>query len=90
MMRRKEKTRLEGGKVAFEAIVGRQGGEGPFGLEDKAGEIGRQAKLRSLAEQIALYDRGYVRWAAPLSSLWPGAVLQRGGQPRAKYSKLTG
>lgn len=58
-MRRKEKTRLEGGKVAFETIEGRQGGEGLFGLEDKADEIARQAKLRSLAEQIAQYDRGY-------------------------------
>ena len=35
------------------------GGEGLFGLEDKADEIGRQAKLRSLAEQIAQYDREY-------------------------------
>lgn len=58
-MRRKEKTVLEGGKVAFEAIVGRQGGQGLFGLEDKADEVARQAKLRSLAEQIAVYDRGY-------------------------------
>src|SRR5215470_17277925 len=58
-MGRKAKTGLEGGKVAFEAIVGRQGGEGLFGLEDMADEIGRQAKLRSLAEQIAQFDRGY-------------------------------
>jgi hypothetical protein len=58
-MRRREKTRLEGGKVAYEAIEGRRGGEGLFGLEDKADELGRQAKLRSLAEQIAQYDRGY-------------------------------
>src|SRR5215470_20224045 len=58
-MGRKAKTGLEGGKVAFEAIVGRQGGEGLFGLEDMADEIGQQAKLRSLAEQIAQFDRGY-------------------------------
>lgn len=58
-MRRREKTVLEGGKVAFEALKGRCGGEGLLGLEDKADEIARQAKLRSLAEQIALYDRGY-------------------------------
>jgi len=58
-MRRKEKTVLDGRKVAFEAIVGRQGGEGLFGLEDKADELGRRAKLRSLAEQSAQYDRGY-------------------------------
>lgn len=58
-MRRREKTVLEGGKVAFEARKGREGGEGLFGLEDKADEIARQAKLRSLAEQIAQYDRGY-------------------------------
>jgi hypothetical protein len=58
-MRRREKTVLEEGKVAFEAFKGRCGGEGLFGLEDKADEIARQAKLRSLAEQIALYDRGY-------------------------------
>jgi hypothetical protein len=59
MMRRREKTMIEEGKVAFEAIEGRRGGEGLFGLEDKADEVARQAKLRSLAEQIALYDRGY-------------------------------
>lgn len=58
-MRRREKTVLEGGKVAFEACKGRCGGEGLFGREDTADEIARQAKLRSLAEQIALYDRGY-------------------------------
>ena len=57
-MRRREKTRLEGGKVADEAIEGRRGGEGRFGLEDKADELGRQAKLCSLAEQLAQYDRG--------------------------------
>ena len=58
-MGRKEKTGFEREKVAFEAIGGRQGGQGLFGLEDKADEIARQAKLRSLAEQIALYDCGY-------------------------------
>jgi hypothetical protein len=58
-MRRREKTVLEGGKVAFEALEGWRGGQGLFGLEDQADEVARQAKLRSLAEQIALYDRGY-------------------------------
>jgi len=58
-MRRREKTVVEGGKVAFEVIAGRRGGEGIFGLEEKADEMVRQAKLRCLAEQIALYDRGY-------------------------------
>src|SRR5262245_36539289 len=58
-MRRREKTVREESKVAYEAIEGRRGGEGLFGLEDQADEVARQAKLRSLAEQIALYDRGY-------------------------------
>jgi hypothetical protein len=58
-MRRREKTGLEEGKVAFEAFKGRCGGEGLFGLEEKADESARQAKLRSLAEQRALYGRGY-------------------------------
>ena len=46
-------------KVAFAAIVGRQGGKGIFGIEDAAEEGGRQAKLAAMAEQIAAYDRGY-------------------------------
>src|SRR5262245_12809210 len=60
-MRRRQKVEVAGGKVAFEAIAGRQGGTGIFGLEEKADEVARQAKLRSLAEEIAAYDRGYER-----------------------------
>lgn len=58
-MRRREKTVGEAGKVAYEGIEGRCGGEGLFGLEDQADEVARHAKLRSLAEQRARYDRGY-------------------------------
>ena len=58
-MQRREKTVVEAGKVAYEVLEGRRGGEGLFGLEDHADEVARHAKLRSLAEQIALYDRGY-------------------------------
>jgi uncharacterized C2H2 Zn-finger protein len=57
--RRKEKTVVEGGRVAFEALAGRQGGEGIFGIEDEADELARQTKLRRMAERIAGYDRGY-------------------------------
>jgi hypothetical protein len=46
-------------KVEFEAIVGRQGGKGIFGIEDAAEEVARQAKLAAMAERIAAYDRGY-------------------------------
>lgn len=58
-MRRREKTVVGGGKVAFEAIEGRRGGTGIFGLEEKADALARQAKLQSLAEEIAAYGRGY-------------------------------
>ncbi len=58
-MRRREKTVVEAGKVAYEVLEGRRGGEGLFSLEDHADEVARHAKLRSLAEQIARYDRGY-------------------------------
>ena len=58
-MRRREKTVVEGGKVAFETLAGRQGGEGIFGIEDEADELARQTKLRRMAERIAAYDRGY-------------------------------
>jgi hypothetical protein len=46
-------------KVAFEALRGRQGGKGIFGIEDAAEEVARQAKLAAMAERIAAYDRGY-------------------------------
>jgi len=46
-------------KVTFEAIVGRQGGKGIFGIEDEAEEVARRTKLARMAERIAAYDRGY-------------------------------
>ena len=58
-MRRREKTRVGDGKVTFAAIEGRRGGRGIFGLEEKADERARQAKLQCLADEIAAYDRGY-------------------------------
>lgn len=58
-MRRGKKALLEGVKVTFAAIVGRQGGEGIFGIEDAAEEIARRTKLALMAEQITAYDRGY-------------------------------
>ena len=58
-MQRREKTVVAGGKVAFIALEGRRGGRGIFGLEEKAEERARQAKLQYLAEEIAAYDRGY-------------------------------
>jgi len=58
-MKRREKTVVERGKVAFETLAGRQGGEGLFGIEDEADELARQTKLRRMAERIAVYDRGY-------------------------------
>jgi uncharacterized C2H2 Zn-finger protein len=58
-MRPREKTVVEGGKVAVETLMGRQGGEGLFGIEDEADELARQTKLRRMAERIAAYDRGY-------------------------------
>jgi hypothetical protein len=45
--------------VTFEAIVGRQGGQGIFGIEDEAEEVARRTKLARMAERIAAYDRGY-------------------------------
>lgn len=58
-MKRREKPGVEELKVTFEAIIGRQGGKGIFGIEDEADEVARQAKLRRMAERIAEYDRGY-------------------------------
>ena len=57
-MERREKTAVAGGKVVFAAIEGWRGGRGIFGLEEKAEERARQAKLQCLAEEIAAYDRG--------------------------------
>src|SRR5262249_41763774 len=58
-MKHREKTVVEEGKVAFETLAGRRGGEGLFGIEDEADELARQTKLRRMAERIAAYDRGY-------------------------------
>ncbi len=58
-MGRQEKPGTEELKVAFEAIIGRQGSQGLFGIEDAADEVARQAKLRYMAERITAYDRGY-------------------------------
>jgi NAD(P)-dependent dehydrogenase (short-subunit alcohol dehydrogenase family) len=52
-MWRREKTVVGGGEVAFEAIEERCGGRGICGLEEKADELARQAKLQCLAEEIA-------------------------------------
>jgi len=58
-MGRQEKPGAEELKVTFEAIIGRHGSRGIFGIEDEADEVARQAKLRRMAERIAEYDRGY-------------------------------
>jgi ribosomal protein S27AE len=58
-MKRREKPDTAGLKVTFEAIAGRQGGKGIFGIEDDAEEEARRTKLARMAERIATYDRGY-------------------------------
>jgi hypothetical protein len=58
-MGRGKKALPEGVKVTCEAIVGRQGGKGIFGIEDAAEEVARRTKLAEMAERIAAYDRGY-------------------------------
>ena len=58
-MGRGKKGVPKGLKVTFEALTGRSGGRGIFGIEDAADEIARRAKLQHMAEQIAAYDRGY-------------------------------
>jgi hypothetical protein len=58
-MGRREKPGTEELKVTFEAIMGRQGSQGLFGIEDAADEVARQAKLSDMAERITVYDRGY-------------------------------
>lgn len=58
-MGRQEKTLPEGLRVTFEAVTGRMGSKGIFGIEEEADEVARQAKLRRMAERIAVYDRGY-------------------------------
>ena len=58
-MGRREKSGVAELKVTFEAIAGRQGDKGIFGIEDAAEEVARRTKLAQMAEQIAAYDRGY-------------------------------
>jgi hypothetical protein len=58
-MKGQEKADTKGLKVTFEAVVGRQRGQGIFAIEDAAEEIARRTKLAHIAEQIACYDRGY-------------------------------
>jgi len=58
-MSRQKTPRGTEGKVTFEAIVGRQGGKGIFGIEEAAEEVARRTKLAQMAERIAAYDRGY-------------------------------
>lgn len=43
-MERGKKGLPEGVKVTFEAIVGRQGGKGIFGIEEAAEEVARRTK----------------------------------------------
>jgi hypothetical protein len=58
-MKRREKADTQELKVTFEAVVGRRGGRGIFGIEDAADEIARRIKLAPIAEGIAAYARGY-------------------------------
>ena len=58
-MGRREKSGAAELKVTFEAIAGRRGGKGIFGIEEAAEEVARRTKLAQMAEQIAAYDRGY-------------------------------
>ena len=58
-MGRGKRALPEGLKVTFEALTGRSGGRGIFGIEDAADAVARQAKLQHMAERIAAYDRGY-------------------------------
>ena len=58
-MSRQKTLRGVEAKVTFEAIVGRQGGKGIFGIEEAAEEVARRTKLAQMAERIAAYDCGY-------------------------------
>ena len=58
-MGQRERPSREELKVTFEAVVGRQGGKGIFGIEEAAEAVARQTKLAQMAERIAVYDRGY-------------------------------
>lgn len=71
-MKRRTKVDTKEGKVAFEAVVGRQGGRGIFAIEDAAEALARRTKLAHIAEQIASYDRGYVgnRRRCPQCGKW--------------------
>ncbi len=52
-MGQRERPRGEELKVTFEAVVGRQGGKGIFGIEEAAEAVARQTKLAQMAERIA-------------------------------------
>jgi len=71
-MKRREKADRKGLKVTFEAVAGRQGGQGIFAIEDAAEEIARRPKLAHSAERIASYERGYVgtRRRCPQCGQW--------------------
>ena len=71
-MTRRAKVDTKEVKVAFEVVAGRQGGRGIFAIEDAAEEIARRAKLAHIAEQLALYDRGYAgnRRRCPQCGQW--------------------
>ena len=57
-MAHRKKARPEGAKVTLEAITGRTRGRGIFGIEEEGDEGARQAKLRRMAEGLAVSDRG--------------------------------
>jgi hypothetical protein len=57
-MGRREKPGAEELKVTFEAIIGRQGGKGIFGIEDEADEVARQAKLQRMANGLRYMSGG--------------------------------
>ena len=52
-MKRREKADTQELKVTFEAMGGRRGGQGIFGIKDAADEIARRIKLAHIAECIA-------------------------------------
>jgi hypothetical protein len=74
-MRRREKTVIEGGKGAFEAIAGRRGGEGICGLEEKADEIARNTlQVKRSTKPIATFR---IPSRAAFSDRWPDCESMR-------------
>jgi hypothetical protein len=53
-MAHRKKALPEGVKVTFAAITGRTRGRGIFGIEEEGDEVARQAKLRRMAERMAV------------------------------------